>query len=83
MQGDIAPTTYMDAHEFATELEGDSNWMEWPMEIEDGGMAVFLQRFSDHKLDFKIGRRERFGKELLDEYGYISKNIGAWCPAIT
>ena len=82
MQGDIAPTTYIDAHEFAVDLEGDSGWMEWPMVIKDGDMAVFLQRFSDHKLDFKIGRRERFGKELLDDYGYISKNIGASCPAI-
>lgn len=81
MQGDIASTTYSDAHDFAVDLEGDGNWMEWPMEVEDGYMAVFLQRFSDHKLDFNLGRRESFGKELLDEYGYISKNIGECHPS--
>jgi hypothetical protein len=64
------------------ELEGDSNWMEWPLDVEDGDMAVFLQRFSDHKLDFKFGGGEARGKRLLDEYGYISKNIGAQYPCI-
>jgi len=77
MQGDITSTAYPDAHEFAVELESGSSWMEWPMGVEDGDMAVFLQRFSDHKLDFKLDGRSGFGKKLLDEYGYISKNIGA------
>jgi len=82
MHGDIASTIYSGAHEFAVEVKGNSSWMEWPMEVEDGDMAVFLQQFSDHKLDFKIGGDERFGKELLDEYGYISKNIGAYYLSI-
>lgn len=82
MQGDIASITYSDAHEFAVEMESDSSWMQWPMEVEDGDMAVFLQRFSDHKLDFKLTGRESFGSELLDEYGYISKNIGAQYSSI-
>ena len=64
------------------ELGGDSSWMEWPLDVEDGDMAVFLQRFSDHKLDFKFGGGEGLGKRLLDEYGYISKNIGAQYPSI-
>jgi hypothetical protein len=44
-------------------------------------MAVFLQRFSDHKLDFKFCGRESCGEGLLEEYGYISKNLGAQYPA--
>jgi hypothetical protein len=50
--------------------------MEWPMDVEGGDMAVFLQQLSDHKLDFKLGGHEGLGKKLLDEYGFISKNIG-------
>lgn len=45
------------------------------MEVKDGDMAVFLQRFSDHKLDFKLG--EGPGTKLFDECGYIGKKIGA------
>ena len=64
------------------ELEGDIDWMEWPKDAEDGDMAVFLQRFSDHKLDFKFDGGEGLGKRLLDEHGYISKSIGAQCSSI-
>ena len=54
--------------------------MEWPMEVEDGDMAVFLQRFSDHELDFKLG--EGPGTKLFDECGYIGKKIGAKYPSM-
>ncbi len=50
------------------------------MDAEDGDMAVFLQRFSDHKLDFKFG--EGLGSKLFDECGYIGKSIGAQYPSM-
>ena len=62
------------------EVDLDSSWMEWPLDVEDGEMAVFLQRFSDHKLDFKFG--EGPGAKLFDECGYIGKSIGAQYPSI-
>ena len=60
------------------EVDFDSSWMEWPLDVKDGDMAVFLQRFSDHKLDFKFG--EGLGAKLFDECGYIGKSIGAQYP---